>query len=72
MPETSRRCHRRATEGSLPVRASMTSLLVKEVDMSNLFAALLLSIWGLMVLSAPRRKRYCRFSAKPDRDRSGS
>jgi hypothetical protein len=26
--------------------------------MSNLLAALLLSIWGLMVLAAPKRKRY--------------
>lgn len=26
--------------------------------MSNVLAALLLSIWGLLVFSAPKRKRY--------------
>lgn len=42
----------------------MTSLAVKEVDMSNLLAALLLSIWGLMMLAAPKRKRYRGWSCK--------
>ena len=30
---------------------------VKEVDMSNLLAALLLSVWGVLVMVSPKRKR---------------
>lgn len=32
--------------------------------MSSLFAVLLLSVWGLMVLASPKRKRYCGWRSK--------
>jgi hypothetical protein len=44
----------------------VTRLPGKEVDMQILLASLLLSIWGLMIFSAPKRKRYGRWRKRDD------
>jgi hypothetical protein len=38
----------------------VTRLPAKEVDMATVIAVFLLSLWGLMIVAAPRRKRYGR------------
>jgi hypothetical protein len=71
MRETPRTCHRPVTQRRLPRREAVTRLPVKEVDMSILLAGLLLSAWGLLVFSAPRRKRYRRWRAIGDSSIAG-
>jgi hypothetical protein len=50
--------HRPVTRDTLPQRWHVTRLPAKEVDMATVMAVLLLSVWGLMIAAAPRRKRY--------------